>query len=71
MQDILSFIDANGIGVAAVLTGAYALAIAVARLTPTKRDDKLVARIGAPVTLVAEWLRRRKAAAPTDKEATP
>lgn len=48
----LEWIATNGDAIAAALLAAHALAVTIVNLTPTPRDDELVAKIYKPI----EWL---------------
>lgn len=58
MQDTLAFILDHADDLSLVLLATYGAAVAIAKLTPTPKDDAFLAKIGAPVTYLASLLRR-------------
>lgn len=62
LDTIITFLSTNaellGLAVAAV----YAALVAVAKLTPTQKDDNLLAKLAKPVDAVVGLLKRKKAA---------
>lgn len=53
MSEALAFIVANWEGILSAITGAVALAAAIAALTPTPKDDGVVAMLRKIIDVVA------------------
>lgn len=44
-NDVVTFVTTNSTGILAVLAAAHVLAVAIVNLTPTPKDDEIVAKV--------------------------
>lgn len=57
---MLEFIVTNATGILLVITSAIALASAIANLTPTDADNKVIAKISSFVDMIAlNWVKKK------------
>ena len=68
ITNAIAWLTANGESIAAIITAGLAFAAAVVKMTPTKRDDAMVARAGRLAGPVLSWLTRSKFQKTWDKE---
>jgi hypothetical protein len=60
MNDIFNYVVDNGPAIAAIVSAAYALFGAIVHVTKTEEDDRIYAKLAAPVSWVIGFLSKKK-----------
>ncbi len=53
VTEILTYVTTNSAGILAAIAAAHVLAVAIVNLTPTPKDDEVVAKVYSAVEFVA------------------